>query len=120
MVVVLTRVIDCGAGNRLLRNSCPDHNNCRASLSAVAQGRTRLDLLCATTAAGQTADTTRRHGFWFSGGSGAASFGCGEADCGDRVNGLGVHLSLGGTVTRRLLVGVGSDAWTKTENETCQ
>ncbi len=73
-----------------------------------------LTILCATTAAAQAADANRRQGFWFSGGLGAASFGC--SDCGDRANGLGVHLSLGGTVSPRLLVGAGSDSFTKSED----
>jgi hypothetical protein len=54
-----------------------------------------------------------RDGFWFSGGLGYGSFGC--QDCGSRTGGMSGGLSLGGTISPRFLVGVGSDAWTKSE-----
>jgi hypothetical protein len=56
-----------------------------------------------------------RDGFWFSGGLGFGSLGCDRCD-GTRTNGLSGGLSLGGTITPRFLLGVGSEAWTRTEN----
>lgn len=53
-----------------------------------------------------------RQGFWFSGGLGFGSMGC--QDCGgDRLNGLSGDLSLGGTISPRFLLGVGSMGWVK-------
>jgi hypothetical protein len=54
-----------------------------------------------------------RDGFWFSGGLGYGSLGC--QDCGSRTGGMSGGLSLGGTITPRFLVGVGTEGWTKTE-----
>jgi hypothetical protein len=65
----------------------------------------------ATSAFAQNAQV--RDGFWFSGGLGFGSLGC--DNCGDRTNGLSGGLSLGGTISPRFLLGVGSDAWTKSE-----
>ena len=55
-----------------------------------------------------------RDGFWFSGGLGYGSLGCDNCS-GTRTGGLSGGLSLGGTLSQRLLIGVGSDAWTKSE-----
>ena len=59
---------------------------------------------------------TRRQGFWFSGGLGIGSLG--STDCSDceRTNGLSGGLSLGGTITPRFLLGVGTTGWSKSEN----
>ena len=54
-----------------------------------------------------------RQGFWFSGGLGYGSLGC--DGCGSREGGISGGLSLGGTITPRLLIGVGTSGWTKTE-----
>jgi hypothetical protein len=55
-----------------------------------------------------------RDGFWFSGGLGFGTLGC--ANCGgSRTNGLSGGISLGGTITPRFLLGVGSEAWTRSE-----
>jgi hypothetical protein len=54
-----------------------------------------------------------REGFWFNAGLGVGSLGC-EFVCGDaRANGLSGGLSLGGTLTERLLLGVGTTGWAK-------
>ena len=55
-----------------------------------------------------------RKGFWFNVGLGAGSLGC--DDCDSRANGLSGQLSLGGTLTPRLLLGAGTNGWTKSED----
>lgn len=57
-----------------------------------------------------------RSGFWFNAGLGVGSLGC--ADCSDRVNALSGNLSLGGTISPRFLLGVGTTGWTKSEDGT--
>lgn len=52
-----------------------------------------------------------REGFWFNAGIGYGSLGCDA--CAGRVGGLSGGLSLGGTVTPHLLLGVGTTGWTK-------
>jgi hypothetical protein len=52
-----------------------------------------------------------RHGFWFNGGLGYGSLGC--EDCGSREGGLSGGLSLGGTLSPKLLLGVGTTGWYK-------
>jgi hypothetical protein len=54
-----------------------------------------------------------RDGLWFSGGLGYGSLGCDE--CGSREGSLSADLSVGGTLSQRWLIGVGSSAWSKTE-----
>lgn len=54
-----------------------------------------------------------RSGFWFSGGLGWASFGC--EGCEGREGGVSGSLSLGTSLSQQLLVGVSSNAWTKSE-----
>lgn len=68
-----------------------------ASLAGVAQA--------------QNAQT--RQGFWFSGGLGYGSLGC--DGCGSREGGMSGGLSLGGTISPRFLLGVGTSGWTKSE-----
>jgi hypothetical protein len=54
-----------------------------------------------------------RDGFWFSGGLGFGTLGC--DNCGGRTNGLAGGISLGCTITPRFLLGVGSEAWARSE-----
>jgi len=54
-----------------------------------------------------------RQGFWFSGGLGYGSLGC--DNCGSREGGISGGLSLGGTITPRFLLGVGTSGWTKSQ-----
>ena len=54
-----------------------------------------------------------RDGFWFSGGLGYGVLGC--DDCGDREGGVSGGLSLGGTISPRFLLGVGTSGWSKSE-----
>ncbi|MGH7446898.1 MAG: hypothetical protein ACREK1_08365, partial [Longimicrobiales bacterium] len=55
-----------------------------------------------------------RDGFWFNAGLGYGSLGC--EDCESREGGLSGGLSLGTTLSSKLLVGVGTTAWTKEED----
>jgi hypothetical protein len=55
-----------------------------------------------------------RDGFWFSGGHGNGSLGCDKCG-GTREGGLSGDLSLGGTISPRFLLGVGTSGWTKSE-----
>ena len=50
-----------------------------------------------------------REGFWFNGGLGFGSAGC--QNCLGRVGGGSGGLSLGGTVSKRVLLGVGTSGW---------
>ena len=55
-----------------------------------------------------------RDGFWISGGLGYGSLGCDL--CGSqRESGISGDLSLGGTISPRFLLGVGSAGWTKSD-----
>lgn len=71
-------------------------------------------VLSAISAHAQNAQT--RAGFWFSGGLGVGSLGCDA--CTSRANGFSGDLSIGGTITPRFLLGVGTSGWTKTEQTT--
>lgn len=68
-------------------------------------------LLLPQNAAAQSSQA--RDGFWFNAGLGYGSLGC--QDCGSREGGFSGGLALGGTVSQKLLVGVASQAWTKSE-----
>jgi Outer membrane protein beta-barrel domain len=70
-------------------------------------------LSVAADAQAQNAQT--RQGFWFSGGLGYGSLGCNDG-CDSREGSLSADISLGGTISPRLLVGVGTSAWSKSEN----
>ena len=61
----------------------------------------------------QAQNAQARQGFWFSGGLGYGSLGC--DNCGSREGGVSGGLSLGGTITPRFLLGVGTSGWTKSE-----
>jgi hypothetical protein len=63
-------------------------------------------------AVGRPAQT--RNGLWFNAGMGFESLGC--EDCGVRTNGLSGGLSLGGTISDRVLFGIGTAGWAKTED----
>ena len=55
-----------------------------------------------------------REGFWFNAGMGWGSASC--QGCLDRWGGLSGGLSLGGTISERFLLGVGTSGWYKSEN----
>lgn len=65
------------------------------------------------TATAQAQNSQARDGFWFSGGLGYGTLGC--DNCGSRENGISGGLSLGGTISPRLLLGIGASGWTKTD-----
>jgi hypothetical protein len=54
-----------------------------------------------------------REGFWFNAGLGLGSLGC--DNCVGRENGLSGNLSLGGKISDRVLLGVGTTGWAKSE-----
>jgi Outer membrane protein beta-barrel domain len=54
-----------------------------------------------------------RHGFWFNGGLGYGSLGC--DNCDGREGGLSGGISLGGTLSPKFLLGIGTTGWTKSE-----
>src|SRR3989442_7888092 len=55
-----------------------------------------------------------RHGFWFSGGLGYGSLGC--KDCSGRTGSVSGNIALGGTLSPKLLLGVSTNGWTKSES----
>ncbi|MEA2765224.1 MAG: hypothetical protein QOK07_1628 [Gemmatimonadaceae bacterium] len=64
--------------------------------------------------AAQAQNAQIRQGVWFSGGLGMGSLGC--QSCGSsRENGLSGDLSVGGTLSPRWLLGVGTAGWSKSE-----
>lgn len=56
-----------------------------------------------------------REGFWFNAGLGYGSLGC--DGCSDRWNGGSGGLSLGRAISPRLLLGVGTTGWARTDTE---
>jgi hypothetical protein len=71
-----------------------------------------LLLVVPATADAQLAHT--RSGFWFSGGMGYGSFGC--QNCEGREGGMSGGLALGTTLNQQLLLGIGTNGWTKSED----
>src|SRR6476646_4380130 len=51
-----------------------------------------------------------REGFWFNGGLGYGSLGC--QDCGSREGSISGGLAIGGPLSKKLLLGVGTNGWT--------
>jgi hypothetical protein len=70
-----------------------------------------LTALLATTAFAQQAQT--RQGFWIGGGLGYGSLSC--SGC-NSLGGVTGSLKLGGTLSQNVLLGVESNAWTKSES----
>lgn len=73
-----------------------------------------IALLAFTTSTSGAQNTPNRQGFWFNLGLGAGSLGC--SDCDARESGLSGGLALGGTLNKHWLLGVFSNAWTKSED----
>ena len=69
--------------------------------------------MTATADAQANSPEIRRQGFWFSGGLGSGSLGSTDCSSCDRTNGLSGGLSLGGTISPRVLLGVGTTGWSK-------
>lgn len=79
-----------------------------------APAKLALMSVCLLAAVPLAATAQERHGFWFNGGLGYGSLGC--EDCGSREGGLSGGLSLGGTLSPHLLLGVGTTGWYKEES----
>jgi hypothetical protein len=60
----------------------------------------------------QAQNAQKHDGFWISGGLGYGSLGCDNCG-GSREGGVSGGLALGGTITQRFLLGVGTSGWTK-------
>jgi outer membrane protein with beta-barrel domain len=63
----------------------------------------------------QPSNKHARRGFWFSGGLGYGSLGC--EDCTDREDGLSGGIALGGSLSQKVLLGVGTNGWSKSEGD---
>lgn len=81
----------------------------------------RIALVLAVTAAGiagsafgQQRQQPLRHGFWFGAGLGYGSLGC--QNCSGREGAISGNLSFGGTLSPRLLLGVSTNGWTKSDS----
>lgn len=81
-------------------------------LARVALGAT-VALLLSIPGHASAQTSHAREGFWFSGGLGYGSLGC--ENCGGRESGLSGGLALGGTLSQKFLLGVGTNGWTKSE-----
>jgi hypothetical protein len=75
-----------------------------------------LTVLLASTAFAQQAQT--RQGFWIGGGLGYGSMGMSCEGCGDlgREGAPSAYLALGGTLRENILLGVETNAWSKSES----
>ncbi|HEU4799029.1 MAG TPA: hypothetical protein VFS94_00230 [Gemmatimonadales bacterium] len=82
------------------------------SLGSTLLGAALALALSATPALAQ--DMPARSGFWFSGGLGAGSLGC--DGCDGRTTSFSGNLTFGGTLSDRVLLGVGTTGWTKSED----
>ncbi|MBK6781940.1 MAG: hypothetical protein IPG75_20760 [Gemmatimonadetes bacterium] len=77
-------------------------------------GRSLVGLLLAgMIALPSPASTPARSGIWFNAGMGYGSLGC--DDCGSREGSWSGGLALGGTLSQKVLLGVGTNGWTKSE-----
>ena len=85
----------------------------RALLRATSVVALVLAALSPRAASAQGHPQTRQ-GFWFNGGMGYGSLGC--QDCSGREGGLSGGLALGGSLSQKVLLGGGTNAWTKSEN----
>lgn len=85
----------------------------RALLRAMSVAALLLAALSPRAASAQGHPQTRQ-GFWFNGGLGYGSLGC--QDCGSREGGLSGGIALGGTLSQKVLLGAGTNGWSKTED----
>ena len=100
----LARIEQSLAGNQTVRQEPQAVRS--APLPQVSQPRPDV--------AAPAAHPQTREGFWFNAGMGWGSASC--QGCLDRWGGLSGGLSLGGTITERFLLGVGTSGWYKSEN----
>lgn len=84
----------------------------RRSTSAALAAFVALLAMGTDTAEAQNAQA--RSGFWFNAGLGVGTLGC--EDCEGRVRSISGNLSLGGTINPKLLIGVGTTGWSKSED----
>ncbi len=84
------------------------------SVKRLVQCLTVVGSLAVSAAFAHAQNAQIRDGFWFSGGLGYGSLGCDNCG-GSRESGISGGLSLGGTITPRFLLGVGSEAWAKSQ-----
>jgi hypothetical protein len=85
-----------------------------AKVSRTLLSLAAVTLFLAGNVQGQGQYAPRHSGFWFSAGLGYGSLGC--QNCGSRTGGLSGNLALGGTLSQKLLLGVSSNGWMKSEN----
>jgi hypothetical protein len=71
-------------------------------------------LSVALTSAAAAQNTQTREGFWFNVGMGYGSLGC--DGCSGREGALSGGLALGGTLSQKFQLGVGTNGWTKSES----
>jgi hypothetical protein len=71
-----------------------------------------LSLLLPDSASAQR--THARQGVWFNVGFGYGSLGC--QDCGTREGGLSGGLAVGGTISPKVVIGAGTNGWSKSES----
>src|SRR5690348_16210761 len=87
-----------------------------AKLSRTVLALAAVTFSFAANALGQQThqDLQTRHGFWFSAGLGYGSLGC--QICAGRTGGFSGNISLGGSLSQKVLLGVSSNGWVKSEN----
>ena len=71
-------------------------------------------LLSLATSTSNAQAVPKREGFWFNIGLGVGSLGC--SDCEVRESGISGGLALGATVSKHWLIGLFSNAWTRSED----
>ena len=88
----------------------------KPKLSPTVLALAAITLSFAANALGQQArqDQQARHGFWFSAGLGYGTLGC--QNCTGRAGGFSGNISLGGSLSQKVLLGVSSNGWVKSEN----
>jgi hypothetical protein len=82
------------------------------AVKRIAQLLAVVAAFAATTAQAQKAPL--RQGFWFSGGLGMGTLG--TQDGSSRESGMTGDISLGGTLSPKWLIGIGSSGWSKSES----
>jgi hypothetical protein len=83
----------------------------RSDIPMVAAALLAIGLALPGTAFAQHKQT--RQGFWFNVGLGYGTLGC--KDCSGRTGSLSGGLALGGTLSQKVVIGGGTNGWTKSE-----
>jgi hypothetical protein len=83
-------------------------------VTILLAGLTGLLIAVAMPTAVEAQTPQAREGFWFNGGLGVGSLGC--EGCESRQSGLAGGLALGGTLNEKMLLGVASNGWSKSED----